>query len=215
MRGVALLGSTGSIGRSTLAVLRRQRPHFRLVALTGGCNRAELEALKAERYAHPVLHDETWERPVLTQPAAIKIACDFAKSIGAVKFFDAGDVQAVGFQVAEDDEANQTVTETGASYMGFAVSALLASGVADRPRYGIAFSGDGAFFMSPQVLVDGVLHGVRGTILLLDNRRMAAISSSAETSFSSRWPCRSRTTASLIRMEIPASINSGTISRQS
>jgi len=48
MRGVALLGSTGSIGRSTLAVLRRQRTHFRLVALTGGCNRAELEAQAAE-----------------------------------------------------------------------------------------------------------------------------------------------------------------------
>ncbi len=48
MRGVALLGSTGSIGRSTLAVLRRQRTHFRLVALTAGCNRAELEAQAAE-----------------------------------------------------------------------------------------------------------------------------------------------------------------------
>jgi len=48
MRGVALLGSTGSIGRSTLAVLRRQREHFRLVALTGGCNRAELEAQGAD-----------------------------------------------------------------------------------------------------------------------------------------------------------------------
>jgi 1-deoxy-D-xylulose-5-phosphate reductoisomerase len=48
MRGVAVLGSTGSVGRSTLAVLRRQRPHFRLVALTAGCNRAELEAQAAE-----------------------------------------------------------------------------------------------------------------------------------------------------------------------
>jgi len=48
MRGIALLGSTGSIGRSTLAVLRRQRPHFRLVALTAGCNRTELEAQVAE-----------------------------------------------------------------------------------------------------------------------------------------------------------------------
>ena len=38
MRGIALLGSTGSIGRSTLEVLRRQREHFRLVAMTGGSN---------------------------------------------------------------------------------------------------------------------------------------------------------------------------------
>ncbi|HXE58165.1 MAG TPA: 1-deoxy-D-xylulose-5-phosphate reductoisomerase [Gemmatimonadales bacterium] len=37
-RGVAVLGSTGSIGRSTLAVLRRQREHFRVVALTAGSN---------------------------------------------------------------------------------------------------------------------------------------------------------------------------------
>ena len=41
MIGVAILGSTGSIGRSTLEVLRRQRDHFRVVALTCGRNRAE------------------------------------------------------------------------------------------------------------------------------------------------------------------------------
>lgn len=47
-RGVALLGSTGSIGRSTLGVLRRQREHFRLVALTAGRNRDELERQVSE-----------------------------------------------------------------------------------------------------------------------------------------------------------------------
>jgi 1-deoxy-D-xylulose-5-phosphate reductoisomerase len=53
-RGVAVLGSTGSIGRSTLQVLRRQREHFRLVALTAGRNRDEFTAQVAEwrpRYA--------------------------------------------------------------------------------------------------------------------------------------------------------------------
>ena len=40
VRGVAILGSTGSIGRSTLAVLRRQAEHFRVVALTAGKNAA-------------------------------------------------------------------------------------------------------------------------------------------------------------------------------
>lgn len=44
MRGVAVLGSTGSIGRSTLAVLARQREHFRVVALTGGRNASLLES---------------------------------------------------------------------------------------------------------------------------------------------------------------------------
>ena len=48
MRGVAILGSTGSIGRSTLAVLRRQREHFRVVALTACRNADELEAQRAE-----------------------------------------------------------------------------------------------------------------------------------------------------------------------
>jgi 1-deoxy-D-xylulose-5-phosphate reductoisomerase len=44
MRGVAVLGSTGSIGESTLAVLSRHREHYRLVALTAGRNRERLEA---------------------------------------------------------------------------------------------------------------------------------------------------------------------------
>ncbi|MGH7532039.1 MAG: 1-deoxy-D-xylulose-5-phosphate reductoisomerase, partial [Gemmatimonadales bacterium] len=48
MRGIALLGSTGSIGVSTLNVLRRQRDHFRLVAITAGRNRELLEAQVAE-----------------------------------------------------------------------------------------------------------------------------------------------------------------------
>ena len=46
--GVAVLGSTGSIGRSTLDVLRRQRDHFELVALTFGKNRGEFERQRAE-----------------------------------------------------------------------------------------------------------------------------------------------------------------------
>jgi 1-deoxy-D-xylulose-5-phosphate reductoisomerase len=48
MRGVALLGSTGSIGKSTLEVLKRQRDHFRVVALTAGKNRELLEQQAAE-----------------------------------------------------------------------------------------------------------------------------------------------------------------------
>src|SRR5690606_26500725 len=50
-----------------------------------------------------------------------------------------------------------------------------ASAAADNPRYGVAFTGDGSFMMSPQILIDGVEHGVRGVIVLFDNRRMAAI----------------------------------------
>ena len=41
--GVAVLGSTGSIGCSTLQVLARQRDRFRVVALTAHSNGALLE----------------------------------------------------------------------------------------------------------------------------------------------------------------------------
>lgn len=47
-KGVAILGSTGSIGRSALAVLARQRDHFRVVALTGGRNAESFAAQVAE-----------------------------------------------------------------------------------------------------------------------------------------------------------------------
>jgi 1-deoxy-D-xylulose-5-phosphate reductoisomerase len=65
MIGVAVLGSTGSIGRSTLEVLRRQRDHFRVVALTCGRNREEFAAQVAEwqpAYAGLALpgQDERW-----------------------------------------------------------------------------------------------------------------------------------------------------------
>jgi 3D-(3,5/4)-trihydroxycyclohexane-1,2-dione acylhydrolase (decyclizing) len=141
-----------------------------------GKRRDEWIAFKQERYAAPCLYDEIWKREVLTQPAAIKAATDWARGNGAVAFFDAGDVQANGFQIVEDDRLGQTFTETGASYMGFAVSALLATAVTTQPFYGLALTGDGSFTMNPQILIDGVMHGARGCILLLDNRRMGAIS---------------------------------------
>ena len=133
------------------------------------------QVFKQQRVANPVLQDDYWGDPVLTQPAAIRIATDWAKAHAAVCFFDAGDVQANGFQIVEDDKPGQTFTETGASYMGFAVSALLATGAASRPFYALALTGDGSFTMSPQILIDGVEHKAHGCILLLDNGRMGAI----------------------------------------
>jgi 3D-(3,5/4)-trihydroxycyclohexane-1,2-dione acylhydrolase (decyclizing) len=133
------------------------------------------QAFKQERTLNPVLLDEYWGGAVLTQPAAIKIATDWARAHKAVCFFDAGDVQANGFQIVEDKAPGQTFTETGASYMGFAVSALLATGVASKPFYALALTGDGSFTMNPQILIDGAEHGARGCILLLDNGRMGAI----------------------------------------
>ena len=116
-------------------------------------------------------------RPLLTQPVAIAAVADFARKKTAVKYFDAGDVQANGFQMIEDEAVGDTFTDTGASYMGFAVSGILAAAVADAPRYPIAFTGDGSFMMCPQILLDAAAYGLRGMIVLFDNRRMAAISS--------------------------------------
>ncbi|MGB7268359.1 MAG: thiamine pyrophosphate-dependent enzyme [Albidovulum sp.] len=138
--------------------------------------KAEWTSFKAERIHAAPLQDDVWQRPVLTQPAAIHAVASFANRMGAIKFFDAGDVQANGFQIVEDDAPGQTFTETGASFMGFAGSALLGSAYVKDPKYGIAFTGDGSFMMNPQILIDAVEHGVRGMIALFDNRRMAAIS---------------------------------------
>lgn len=43
MKGIAVLGSTGSIGRQTLDVIRSLPEHFRIVALAGGGNHTLLE----------------------------------------------------------------------------------------------------------------------------------------------------------------------------
>ncbi|MBL3700781.1 thiamine pyrophosphate-dependent enzyme [Leucobacter luti] len=135
-------------------------------------------AFKEARYRTPVLEDEVWQRPVLTQPAALKAVNDWARSHDdAVLFYDAGDVQANGFQVAEDDRVGRTITETGASYMGFSTSAIVATGIASSPFFGVSLTGDGSFTMNPQALIDGVQHGARGVIVVFDNRRQGAISS--------------------------------------
>ncbi len=180
-RTIAMVGDAASTLRGLNEALRKRgTPQSKNKSdwLTQCADRRRAwESFKAERYAAPTIRDPLWGRPVLTQPAAIKIACDWAASHqDVVKFFDAGDPQANGFQIVEDDRLGRTCTETGASYMGFAVSALLATAVSHDPFYGLAISGEGSFTMNPQVLIDGTEHGAHGCILLLDNRRMGAIS---------------------------------------
>ena len=135
----------------------------------------EWSLFKNKIYKNEILKDKSFEKQVLSQPAAIKVACDFAKKNKSVKFFDAGDVQANGFQIVEDDHPFETFTETGASYMGFSACAILASAIADKPTYPISFTGDGSFMMNPQVLIDAVYFKLKGMIIIFDNRRMAAI----------------------------------------
>jgi 3D-(3,5/4)-trihydroxycyclohexane-1,2-dione acylhydrolase (decyclizing) len=135
----------------------------------------EWNDFKNRIYQNEVLKDDAFGRDLLTQPAAIKTAVDFSNKNKCVKFFDAGDVQANGFQISEDNEPSDTYTETGASYMGFSASAILASAIADKPKYPISFTGDGSFMMNPQVLIDAVYLGLKGMVVIFDNRRMAAI----------------------------------------
>lgn len=177
-RTVMLPGDIGKVvGRLVDALARR--PPAPPAGWLAACARrkARWHEIRVEAAGCPPLHDAVWKRPVLTQPAVLENVLGFAREAGATCLFDAGDVQANGFQLARDTEPMQTITEAGASYMGFAVSALAASGIAGRPQRVIAVTGDGSFMMNPQILIDGVEHGVRGTIVLLDNRRMAAISS--------------------------------------
>ena len=139
--------------------------------------RRRWEQVKESRLRTPTLFDAVWQREVLTQPAAVETVARWAERAGAVTFFDAGDVQAVGFQMSAQEEPGSSFTEAGASYMGFATSALLSTALSDRDWYGVAVTGDGSFTMNPQVLIDGILHGAQGCVVLLDNRRMGAISS--------------------------------------
>ena len=139
--------------------------------------------VQAAALSDPSYFDDYWARQVLTQPAAIKIATDWAKVDGAVTFFDAGDVQANGFQIVEDERPDQTFTETGASYMGFRGLSSVGYRSCIHPFYGLALTGDGSFTMNPQILIDGCEHGARGCILMLDNGRMGAITGLQEAQY--------------------------------
>nr|WP_295469135.1 thiamine pyrophosphate-dependent enzyme [Mesorhizobium sp.] len=177
-RTVMLPGDIGKVAAKLADALSRRRPPEAAEwHEVNAKNKARWRDIRAEATSCPPLHDTVWRRPVLVQPAALDVILGMARDAGATCLFDAGDVQANGFQLARDDEPMQTITETGASYMGFGVSAMVASGIADRPRRVVAITGDGSFMMNPQILIDGIEHGVRGTIVMLDNRRMAAISS--------------------------------------
>lgn len=178
-RTLALVGEAALTLRKLNSVLRSRNPGLSKATANWlrQCNvkRTEWQAFQQARYSQPTLPDEHWGGVVLTQPAAIKTATDWARQHGIPAIFDAGDVQANGFQIVEDERPGQTYTETGASYMGFAVSALLATAAAQKPFYALALTGDGSFTMNPQILLDGVQHGATGCILLLDNGRMGAI----------------------------------------
>jgi 3D-(3,5/4)-trihydroxycyclohexane-1,2-dione acylhydrolase (decyclizing) len=182
-RTTALVGDLSAIiGRLLEALGNVQRVEPAALASSAwrsACaeKKAEWTTLRQARTHSAPMLDPAWGREVMTQPSALAIVQAFACRANALKVFDAGDVQANGFQINADATPFETVTESGASYMGFAASSLLAAAAADAPRYMIAFCGDGSFMMNPQILIDAVVHRVRGMIVVFDNRRMGAISS--------------------------------------
>lgn len=139
------------------------------------------------RLDHPEVYDEREGRDLITQVAAIDEITRWARAQGAVSIFDAGDVQANGFQIASDTEPDQSFTDAGASYMGFATSALLATAADASMPPVVCLTGDGSLLMTPQALVDGVAQGARGTVVVLDNRRMGAISSLQEAQYDAQF----------------------------
>jgi 3D-(3,5/4)-trihydroxycyclohexane-1,2-dione acylhydrolase (decyclizing) len=187
-RTLALLGDVRQTLVELNAALKKRGTAERTAWLQAcGEKKAEWADFKTKRYQNPILHDPYWGTSILTQPAAIKIATDWAKARGAICFFDAGDVQANGFQIVEDETPHQTFTDTGASYMGFAVSAVLATAVTTEPYYALALTGDGSFTMNPQILIDGVEYGAKGCILILDNGRMGAITGLQQDQYGSEF----------------------------
>ena len=143
----------------------------------------EWQEFKKSVVERETLHDAAWGKDVLTQPASIKVILDWISQSQYKAFFDAGDVQANAFQLADVEAEDWFYTESGSSYMGFASSAVLAGGVAAEAFYAVAVTGDGSFFMNPQVLIDAVHTNTKGCIVLLDNRRMGAISSLQQSQY--------------------------------
>jgi 1-deoxy-D-xylulose-5-phosphate reductoisomerase len=76
MRSLSILGATGSIGASTLDLVRRNRDGFRVVALTGHSNVAALAALAREFAAEIAVIADAAHYPALREAlAGSGIAC--------------------------------------------------------------------------------------------------------------------------------------------
>lgn len=120
-------------------------------------------------YKHPVVNGK------LTQPAVVKAVDDYVNTYGGIKIYDAGDVQAHGFQIARHFRPKTFLTDTGNSAMGFGISAAFALGLVEDASYPTAVIGDGSFLMQAQVIRDMVKHRSNCTVVVLDNQAMGAI----------------------------------------
>jgi 3D-(3,5/4)-trihydroxycyclohexane-1,2-dione acylhydrolase (decyclizing) len=128
------------------------------------------EACLQEYFDHPVVDGK------LTQPAAIRAIDDQINTLDGIKIYDAGDVQAHGFQIARHRRPKTFLTDTGNSCMGFGISAAFGLGLVKDGKYPTAIIGDGSFLMQAQAIRDMVKHGSNCTVVVLDNQAMGAIS---------------------------------------
>ncbi len=172
--GLAVVGDASAALRDILAALRRGAsserpvPDPRWVASLGRAKRKWQRYLN-EFFSHPVVNGK------LTQPAVIKAVDDYVNSHRGIKIFDAGDVQAHGFQICHHLEPKTWLNETGNSCMGFGICAAFGLGLVPGGKYPTAIIGDGSFLMQDQAVRDMVKHNSNCTIVVLDNQAMGAI----------------------------------------
>ncbi len=106
MIGVTILGSTGSIGKSTLDVLRRHTNRYKVIALTANGNAQELleqcaefqpvYAVLADQEAASTIQTGLSERSPATQLLAGKQALEFVAQLPEIEYVMAAIVGAAG-----------------------------------------------------------------------------------------------------------------------
>lgn len=169
--GLAVVGDAAAALEDILAELRKRQSVEGDRKWIAALQRAKRkwERYLEDFYRHPVVDGK------LTQPAVVKAIDDHANINRGIKIFDAGDVQAHGFQICRFLEPGTSLNETGNSCMGFGICAAFGLGLAPGGKYPTAILGDGSFLMQAQAVRDMVKHGSNCTIVVLDNQAMGAI----------------------------------------
>jgi 3D-(3,5/4)-trihydroxycyclohexane-1,2-dione acylhydrolase (decyclizing) len=166
--GIPLVGDARVVMRDLLAELPQPQADKEWLHAIAQAKKRWAEYLE-DYYRHPLVGGK------LTQPAVLKTVDDFINSSGGLKIYDAGDVQAHGFQIARHLGPKTFFSETGNSAMGFAICASFGLGLIEGGRYPTAIVGDGSFLMQAQAIRDMAKHGARCTVVVLDNQAMSAI----------------------------------------
>ncbi len=99
MKEISLIGSTGSIGRQVLSVVRRYPEKFKIVALVAGGNeKVFLEQVKEFRPRYCALVDRVKASQIRSEiPAGVDFACGEEGALDAVSLGDTAFIAATGF----------------------------------------------------------------------------------------------------------------------